>query len=316
VWTGQELFNFSRPPNGSTAYPPTDPRWKLDAPVAGSIGPLAFGPSSRADAAFPANGGYFDTATFGDANGALWTLRFSNPGSIGANGQATNWFGGRSFQFARSSASALCAGRQPFFYVTANVPLYSSNRMLRVLAGTGQRFLDRLPHHEMRPQQPHRLSRSRAHRGKSKSLEKRIEDALGRLFRLNDASSNAERPRRGRNQQRMRLAVVRGPVSACELVLDQTIGGCRIRHPQQRLRKHHEGKTFASGQRIGMQEVLDSSESAGACPDAGDQAAGVGINPAFHGSRANCSIEKLGGNRFIGGRIGRAKPRCEIELMG
>jgi type IV pilus assembly protein PilY1 len=140
VWTGQELFNFSRPPNGSTAYPPTDPRWKLDAPVAGSIGPLAFGPSSRADAAFPANGGYFDTATFGDANGALWTLRFSNPGSIGANGQATNWFGGRSFQFARSSASALCAGRQPFFYVTANVPLYSSNRMLRVLAGTGDRF--------------------------------------------------------------------------------------------------------------------------------------------------------------------------------
>lgn len=142
VWTGQELLNFSRPADGSTAYPSTDPRWKLDAPVAGSIGPLAFGKTSRGDSAFPANGGFFDTATFGDANGALWTLRFNDPGKLANNGQgqATNWFGGRMFQFARSSTSALCTGRQPFFYVTANVPLYSSNRMLRVLAGTGDRF--------------------------------------------------------------------------------------------------------------------------------------------------------------------------------
>ncbi len=145
VWTGVELFNFSRP--ADSGCDSTDPRWKLDAPIAGTVGAVAFGPTSRGDNAYPPNGGFFDTATFGDANGALWTLRFNDPGKVSQQktsctsaGQVTNWFGARSFQFAKSSTSALCTGRQPFFYMTANVPLYSSNRMYRVLAGTGDRY--------------------------------------------------------------------------------------------------------------------------------------------------------------------------------
>lgn len=139
VWTGRELFDFSRPPTGA-AVPADDPRWKLDAPVASTVGMVAFGPEARGDLAYPPNGAFFDTATFGDANGAIWTLRFNTPGAVGAGGKVTNWFGARSFQFARSTSSGLCAGRQPFFYIAANVPLYSSNRSYRVLAGTGDRF--------------------------------------------------------------------------------------------------------------------------------------------------------------------------------
>lgn len=139
VWTGQELFEFSR----RLCAGGTDPRCSLDAPVAATVGVLAFGKSSRGDLAYPANGGFFDTATFGDANGALWVLRLNDPGSL-QGGKVDNWYGARMFQFGASSTSALCTGaasaRQPFFYTTANVPLYSSNRMLRVVAGTGDRY--------------------------------------------------------------------------------------------------------------------------------------------------------------------------------
>jgi type IV pilus assembly protein PilY1 len=142
VWTGQELLNFSRPADTDRSVPSNDPRWNLDAPVAGTVAMVAFGAGARADSGYPANGGFFDTATFGDANGALWTIRFNDPGHI-TGGKVDNWFGARSFQFDKSSSSTFCgstSARQPFFYITANVPLYSSNRMYRVLAGTGDRY--------------------------------------------------------------------------------------------------------------------------------------------------------------------------------
>jgi type IV pilus assembly protein PilY1 len=148
VWTGQELFSFARPADGDTTYGADDPRWKLDAPIAATVGMMAFGSGARGDTAYPPNGGFFDTATFGDTNGALWTIRFSDPGKIGSNDRvdghsASNWWGGRSFQFDKSDTGSFCgstSSRQPFFYITANVPLYSSNRMYRVLAGTGDRY--------------------------------------------------------------------------------------------------------------------------------------------------------------------------------
>ena len=81
---------------------------------------------------------------------------------------------------------------------------------------------------------------------------------------MDDAGGDAERPGRGRNEQRARFDVVRGPIAGGELVFDQPVGGGGIGHPQQRLRQHHEGEPLLGGQRIGMQEVLDAAEPASA----------------------------------------------------
>ena len=132
----------------------------------------------------------------------------------------------------------------------------------------------------------------------------------GRLAGLDDAGGDAERPGRGRHQQRVRLARRADDQSPRrELVLDQPIGGGGIGHPQQRLRQHHQRKPLLGGQRIGMEEILDAAEPAGPRPDALDQARGIGIDPRLGRGRTRAPCEQLGRDRLVGRRIGRAKRR-------
>jgi type IV pilus assembly protein PilY1 len=131
VWTGAELFDFSYSPVT------TDVRNALRFPVPATVGMVGWGASAKR-ASGETNEYFFDTATFGDAGGQMWVLRFHKPGTL-ANGRATNWVGARAFQMgAQDQDCMLCAG-QPFFYMTANIPL-PSNGAYRVYAGTGDRF--------------------------------------------------------------------------------------------------------------------------------------------------------------------------------
>jgi type IV pilus assembly protein PilY1 len=133
VWTGTEIWDFSYPDDSAVASL-TDVRLNLRAPIPATVGMAMWGQNERRRMSFE-NDGYFDTATFGDAGGQLWVLRFGAPGHF-ENGRIDNWFGARIFEMQG------CVN-QPFFYITANVPL--SNGLYRVLAGTGDRFnlLDR-----------------------------------------------------------------------------------------------------------------------------------------------------------------------------
>jgi type IV pilus assembly protein PilY1 len=143
---GKELWDFSQPTGAaSSCDAATDPRCALHYPVAAPVGMMMWGSRenylSTADAA---KEGYFDTATFGDTGGQLWVLRFREPGHIGTNGKVDNWWGARIFQMNRSTAATrsgidFCEDTQPFFHITANLPL-SANGAYRVLAGTGDRF--------------------------------------------------------------------------------------------------------------------------------------------------------------------------------
>ncbi|WP_242360567.1 pilus assembly protein PilY [Anaeromyxobacter sp. SG17] len=137
VWTGDELFDFSLPTQQESPAPATDdPRWKLRAPVPATAAMVVWGKSARRLESSP-NDGYFDTATFGDAAGQLWVLRFSDPGELDAGTKkVTNWYGARAFELEG------CAG-QPFFYITANAAIPGG--ILRTFAGTGDRYnlLDR-----------------------------------------------------------------------------------------------------------------------------------------------------------------------------
>jgi len=139
VWTGKELFDFSYPREGSAADP-ADPRLALRFPVASVVGMTPWGPNERRQSG-EHNDYLFDTATFGDTGGQMWVVRFHEPGvleTVNGKEQVTNWYGARVFQMGGSGSCTMC-GDQPFFYLTANVPL-PTNGAYRVFAGTGDRY--------------------------------------------------------------------------------------------------------------------------------------------------------------------------------
>ncbi len=139
VWTGKELFDFSYPRDGA-ATDPADPRLALRFPIASVVGMTPWGPNARRQSG-EHNDYLFDTATFGDTGGQMWVVRFHEPGVLETlNGQerVTNWYGARVFQMGGSGSCTMC-GDQPFFYLTANVPL-PTNGAYRVFAGTGDRY--------------------------------------------------------------------------------------------------------------------------------------------------------------------------------
>jgi type IV pilus assembly protein PilY1 len=136
AWTGQLVWDFAYPDNPAAADP-ADPRLQLRYPVPATVGMFPWGQNAvRREQ--ETNDYFFDTASFGDAGGQLWTLRFSEPAELDAGGVSTNWFGARAFQMGGSGACKLCGG-QPFFYMTANLQLPETG-YLRMYAGTGDRF--------------------------------------------------------------------------------------------------------------------------------------------------------------------------------
>jgi len=136
VWTGKPMWDFAYPANPGAADP-ADPRLQLRYPVPASVGMFPWGQNAVRKEQ-EVNDYFFDTASFGDAGGQIWTLRFSEPGQLDGTGMATNWFGGRTFQMGGVGSCKLCGG-QPFFYMTANIQL-PETAYLRIFAGTGDRF--------------------------------------------------------------------------------------------------------------------------------------------------------------------------------
>ncbi|HEX8913677.1 MAG TPA: PilC/PilY family type IV pilus protein [Humisphaera sp.] len=148
--TGAEIWDFSQAgPQGtytwggaSTCDATKDPRCHLNYPVAATVGMVMWG--SQPAAIYAGAMSYFDTATFGDTGGQLWTLRFATPGVIDpTTNKVNNWFGARSFQHGLNTSSLACGlgycDSQPFFYITSNVAL-AANGLYRTLDGTGDRF--------------------------------------------------------------------------------------------------------------------------------------------------------------------------------
>jgi type IV pilus assembly protein PilY1 len=137
VWTGKEIFDFSYPDAASPATA-GDPRFNLRFPIPAVVGMIRWGPTENAPDRYESRDNYFDTATFGDAGGQVWTLRFHVPGTLGSDGRVTNWFGARALQMGGQTDCKLC-GAQPFFYMTANSAT-PGQRHLRTYLGTGDRF--------------------------------------------------------------------------------------------------------------------------------------------------------------------------------
>ena len=175
--------------------------------------------------------------------------------------------------------------------------------------GARQRLTNRLSKHEMRAEQPHRLAGGGAHRRQAEPLDQRLDDAVRRFARVDDAGGQPQGPGRGRYQKRGRAGVVLRPVAAPELVLDQPVGGAGVWHPQQRLGQHHQRQALLGGERIGVQEILHPAEPAGALADRLHQRRGAGIDARLGLWRASGGRQQSGGHAFIGRRIGRTERR-------
>lgn len=135
AWTGQPIWRW------------TDADFKTlrgDAkasmfPVAASIAMVDVGKADSSSARAPDQDGYFDTATWGDLGGNLFTARFYEPGEVDTGtGLVTNWSAARSFEQARKADDTQgVAGRGEFFFMTTNV-LDGPARLL-TMAGSGNR---------------------------------------------------------------------------------------------------------------------------------------------------------------------------------
>ncbi len=122
VWAGNELFDFSYPNQTDASVDTGDPRRNLRFPVPGTIGMSAWGRDAVRRESAPSHDFFFDTATFSDAGGQLWALRFFTPGQLGADGRVENWFGARVFQMGLVGDCKLCSG-QPIFVITGDASI-------------------------------------------------------------------------------------------------------------------------------------------------------------------------------------------------
>jgi type IV pilus assembly protein PilY1 len=145
VWRGNSIWDFTFPTSSNPASPAgtalVDPRSYLQYPVIGTPAMVMWGSAARRPSLGFENNGFFDTATFGDAGGQLWVLRFNKPGEMDNTGKITNWWGGRIFvQGKGTTGASLCPGDAglPFSFITANTALPGTH-VYRVYAGTGDR---------------------------------------------------------------------------------------------------------------------------------------------------------------------------------
>ena len=171
-----------------------------------------------------------------------------------------------------------------------------------VAAGARERFVDGLAEHEMRADEPHGLARRRAQCRKPEPPHDIVKDRLRRLARMDDAGGNAERPRRGGDEQRLGSDIAVEPAAGGELVFDQAVGGHGVGHAQQRLGEHHERQPFFGRQRIGVQKILDAAEPACLGADRLDQRACAGVDAAFGGMIARRRGEEARGHVLVGRR--------------
>jgi type IV pilus assembly protein PilY1 len=139
AWTGQTVWRF------------TDADFKANLsftgasapsmfPVPGGVGPLDIGNTTFSTLDVD---GFFDTATWGDLGGNLFVARFFDPGVIGTAGRVGNWYAARAFEQLRRTddaqyVSATGAGRNEFFYMTANA-FEPSTHTIHTYLGSGNR---------------------------------------------------------------------------------------------------------------------------------------------------------------------------------
>ena len=125
-------------PRTRAALPPTTPASRSASRSRRPSGMVPWGQNARASSD-ETNDYFFDTATFGDAGGQLWVLRFNVPGKLGDRRQGDNWYGGaRLPDGRRGRLQALRRAAVLLHHRQRGAP--GRTMTYRVFAGTGDRF--------------------------------------------------------------------------------------------------------------------------------------------------------------------------------
>jgi type IV pilus assembly protein PilY1 len=142
VWTGATLWRFTDDDfKAQTGYGSGTSMF----PVAASPAAVTYGADNNNQLT---SDGFFDTATWGDLGGNVFTARFSNPGTIPSStpdpegrpsGLVNNWYAARTFEQQRSADDTQhMLNRNEFFFMTANA-IDPDTKTLRTYLGSGNR---------------------------------------------------------------------------------------------------------------------------------------------------------------------------------
>ena len=170
--------------------------------------------------------------------------------------------------------------------------------------------LDGLAQHKVAAHQPHRLPCGGAHRRRAEPFCQSSDGALRGFAGLNHPRRHPERPGGSVDQEGAGFGLVMDKIALAELVLDELVGGARIRHAQQRFRQHHQRQALFGGEREFAQHVLDAAEPVVIGPDGPDQARRGAVDPTVL-FRAQPGAWRAAGPRWRRRRRRKALRRAE-----
>ena len=98
------------------------------------------------------------------------------------------------------------------------------------------------------------------------------------------------------------------PVDAADFVANEPIGGCIVRHPQQRFREAHQGHAFFGRKAVLLEEDIDAAGRPAAGANALDQAGGGIPDPPPRRTRKRCVIDQCLQTRRLAGMSGGFDP--------
>ena len=134
-------------------------------------------------------------------------------------------------------------------------------------AGAVERLLDRAPHDELVAEDAHRRGHRLAHHRLARArgeAAQRGAQIVRRRARRATAAGQHQRPGRGVDEERVRMAEMARPIGRAELVADQPVDGLGVGHAQQRLGEAHQRHALLRGQRVFVQERVDAAVADGA----------------------------------------------------
>ena len=163
------------------------------------------------------------------------------------------------------------------------------------------RGLDRFAQHELRAHLLHRAANGGADNRLPEPADRAAQMADdARPLVLQDAPRQHQRPGRGVDQRRGRMAHVPAPIRRRDLVLDQRVDRLGIGYPQKRFGKAHEGHALFGREPVFGKEDLHQPRAGGAADVAHEARGAVGDRGAV-GLRQSNSRLQIGHQRRLGG---------------
>ncbi len=171
-----------------------------------------------------------------------------------------------------------------------------------------QGFLDGAAHDELARQDADRSGHGLAHhrlaRARDEAVQHRAPIVLVRL--LHEPARQHQRPGRGVDEERLRMAEMARPIGWRELVADEAVDGGVIGDAQERLGEAEECDPLLRGEAVFRQEHVDAAGAVAALPRLGHELSRRAFDPALERGRDRRRLETARDGSGLVLAIGRA----------